>query len=299
MPLHTNASHRSTPPRARRSRLRRTGATLVAAGALAVVAAFPAAAQDTPTEVTPPPDPEAVTEEAPDEVATAGEVAITAVTLDVNPTTIQSGGSLQFTVGTLPANQGVYVNFCEDPADAGVRTQGAGLRCAPVGGDEAMPGMSGFWVVNPGQIPYPGLEFGEGVQASGTAVTMGPIPSSFSGVDCAVVTCGVYAIRDHRGLADTSLDTFVPVSFGTTGGGGEGGPGAGGVDAGGAGGVGAGVEGAGAGGAGGVSGTGGSALADTGVSNGLLAVIGSLSAAVGLLLLVVARRPVTARGLRG
>lgn len=119
------------------------------------------------------------------------------VTLSSSADLVRAGDSVNATLANVPADEGVYVEFCAAPATVGERPSacfGQGAWATP---------NSVMW--NYGAVNS-ALPVVVGVQQSFVATDQ-------STVNCGEVVCGVFVRRDHLNGADTSLDTFVPVSF--------------------------------------------------------------------------------------
>lgn len=113
---------------------------------------------------------------------------------------------VSITLASVPAGQGVYIAQCFKPT-LGQRTA-TGLIC---NGSVTETGTM-IWATTDSQ---------RGSQsATGNLVLM--MRSQFTKVDttgasktyyCGVANCALYVYRDHRGIADTTLDTIVPLKF--------------------------------------------------------------------------------------
>lgn len=142
--------------------------------------------------------------------ATAALSALVLLTLVAGPATAQSSADFTLSVSPtdglaeedivtvsvsgVPDGQGVYVRLCAAAVDGG--------RPAECDGQ-------GIWVIE--EYPY-GPPPANVVKPSAGAFEL-PVRVAFGDVDCRAVQCGIATRRDHRGGADTSLDTFTPLRF--------------------------------------------------------------------------------------
>jgi hypothetical protein len=122
----------------------------------------------------------------------------------ITPTAdVTAGDAVQASVTGVPSDQGIYVRWCTAPAQG--QTRPSADQCDG----------QGVWALE--AYPY-GPRPTDGSVVDPTA---GPISlrttASIAGVDCTKATCGVATRRDHRGGADTSMDTFTPVTLATVG----------------------------------------------------------------------------------
>jgi hypothetical protein len=95
----------------------------------------------------------------------------------------------------------LYVRQCEAPTTPGTRP----ITCAGI--------QDTIWTSSDS------TSIGQGAIAFSGKVTL-PVHRTFTAgnavsVDCEAVICGVLVRRDHLGPTDTSLDTFIPISFAT------------------------------------------------------------------------------------
>ena len=119
------------------------------------------------------------------------------VTLSNSTDLVRAGDNITATLANVPADEGVYVEFCAAPAIAGSRPSacfGQGAWATP---------NSAMWNYGAVDIAAP----------VAVAVQQSFAATDSSTVNCGDVVCGVFVRRDHLNGADTSLDTFVPVSF--------------------------------------------------------------------------------------
>ena len=109
-------------------------------------------------------------------------------------------------LASVPAGQGVYISQCYK-AQIGQRTA-SGLIC------------NGS-LTEQGTMIWATTDASRGSQSVTDGLTL-MLRSSFTKVDankvsttyeCGVNNCSIFVYRDHRGLADTALDTIVPLKF--------------------------------------------------------------------------------------
>jgi hypothetical protein len=109
-------------------------------------------------------------------------------------------------LASIPAGQGVYISQCFKP-QIGQRAA-TGLIC---NGSIAEQGTM-IWATT---------DASRGSQSASTELVL-TVHSSFTKVDannvsktydCGRKNCSIFVYRDHRGLADTALDTIVPLKF--------------------------------------------------------------------------------------
>ena len=104
--------------------------------------------------------------------------------------------SINVTVSGLTGSQGVYARLCQAPAIVGARPE----HCF---------GQGDWLSHDPVMLNY-------GASSAAVAQPLA-VQSSFvvgdAAVDCGAVVCGVFVRLDHTDPNNTSLDTFLPVSF--------------------------------------------------------------------------------------
>lgn len=109
-------------------------------------------------------------------------------------------------LASVPAGQGVYISQCYK-AQIGQRTA-SGLIC------------NGS-LTEQGTMIWATMDAARGSQSATGQLTL-MLRSSFTKVDannvsttyeCGSKNCSIFVYRDHRGLADTALDTIVPLRF--------------------------------------------------------------------------------------
>ncbi len=109
-------------------------------------------------------------------------------------------------LSSVPAGQGVYISQCYK-AQMGQRAA-SGLIC------------NGS-LTEQGTMIWATMDAARGSQAA-TGELLLMLRSSFTKVDsnnvsttyeCGAKNCSIFVYRDHRGLADTALDTIVPLKF--------------------------------------------------------------------------------------
>ena len=113
---------------------------------------------------------------------------------------------VKINLSSVPAGQGVYISQCYKP-QMGQRAA-TGLIC------------NGS-LTEQGTMIWATTDASRGSQAAtGELILM--LRSSFTKVDaknvsttyeCGLKNCSIFVYRDHRGLADTALDTIVPLKF--------------------------------------------------------------------------------------
>jgi len=119
------------------------------------------------------------------------------VTLSASTDLVRTGQSITATLTNVPAGEGVYVEFCAQPATAGARPT-------------ACYGQGAWATPNSAMWPYGAVDIAAPVTVS-TALTF--TATDTSSVDCSAQVCGVFVRRDHLAGSDTTLDTFLPVTF--------------------------------------------------------------------------------------
>ena len=109
-------------------------------------------------------------------------------------------------LASVPAGQGVYISQCYK-AQIGQRTA-SGLIC------------NGS-LTEQGTMIWATTDASRGSQSASSELVL-TLRSSFTKVDanevsttydCGAKNCSIFVYRDHRGLADTALDTIVPLKF--------------------------------------------------------------------------------------
>ena len=109
-------------------------------------------------------------------------------------------------LSSIPAGQGVYISQCFK-AQMGQRAA-TGLIC------------NGS-LTEQGTMIWATTDASRGSQSASTELVL-TLRSSFTKVDannvsttydCGAKNCSIFVYRDHRGLADTALDTIVPLKF--------------------------------------------------------------------------------------
>jgi hypothetical protein len=119
-------------------------------------------------------------------------------TIAVSPTgqLDRAVASVSVTVGNVPAGQGVYVMYCQQPA-AGARPTACFGRGVWASTDAKMTAQGAVALTGALSLPV-ALQF---------------TPQGGTAVDCEKTVCGVFVRRDHMGPSDLSLDAFSPIAF--------------------------------------------------------------------------------------
>ena len=116
-------------------------------------------------------------------------------TVDNTSNLVDASDSVSITLTGLDQNQGVYVRLCA----------AGNLAQRPT----ACFGQ-GIWASNNQTSLTQG---GTDASSAITLAVRGNFAVGTSAVDCQLVSCGVFIRLDHLASSDTSLDTFIPVTF--------------------------------------------------------------------------------------
>ena len=110
-----------------------------------------------------------------------------------------SGDTVTVILAGVPQGVGVYVRLCKAATNSGARP-------------ELCFGQGNWVTSDTKQWAFGARDISTPVQLAVQAVFL----AGSTSVDCRVDSCGIHIRRDHNGGAsDTSLDKFIPVSFGT------------------------------------------------------------------------------------
>ncbi len=134
-------------------------------------------------------------------VAASGAAAASPATVTVTPSTglDRSGQSVSVSLSGVPAGAGVYLQWCPDNP-AGTRWPAGTCASAPQ-----------VWASsNPAAL----AQGATALTAEPLSLAVSPTITTAAGTsDCRTSACAVFVRLDHFSPSDTSLDTFVPVTF--------------------------------------------------------------------------------------
>ena len=108
---------------------------------------------------------------------------------------LDAGDTLSISLSGLEANTGAYVRLCQLPNDDSKPTMCDG---------------DGVWASTKSQnIAYGATD----ATKSFNLAVRGTFSKEGKMIDCQIVSCGLFLMRDHENFQDRSLDTYIPVTF--------------------------------------------------------------------------------------
>lgn len=111
------------------------------------------------------------------------------------------GEKISVTLAGIPAGQGVYMQQCYQPK-VGLRAA-TGLKCS---GSLQQTDLM-IWAT---------MDSARGSQPATAPLTFTVrrnVTTATETLPCGISDCAIFVFRDHRGIADTSLDTILPLTF--------------------------------------------------------------------------------------